>query len=54
MALSGQYTLNRTFENIRDEVLQTLQIIGDGQSVTTAMSDRVKVSTNNLLKQRGS
>ena len=51
MPLSGQYTLSLTFEEIRDEVLQILQVIGDGETVTTSMNDKVKHTTNLLLKK---
>lgn len=51
MALSGIYVLNQTFEDIRDEVLERLQVIGDGETITAAMTAKVKKATNLLLKQ---
>lgn len=50
MALSGVFTLSRTALEIYTEVLQILQVIGDGETITTAMKDKIKVSLNNMLK----
>ncbi len=51
MALSDVYFLSMTFEDIRNEVLERLQIIGDGETITTAMTAKVKTSTNMLVKE---
>lgn len=50
MALSGQYNLNLTFEDVAIETLDRLQIIGDGENITPAMRNRVKSSLNLMLK----
>ena len=51
MALSGQYFLTLTFEDICQEVLEILQVIGDGETVTTSMRNKIKTSTNLLIKK---
>lgn len=50
MALSGDFVLTQTFEDIRDEVLERLQLIGDGESVTSSMTAKIKKTTNLLIK----
>lgn len=51
MALSGQYFLDLSFEAIRNEVLERLQVIGDGETITTAMTAKIKTSTNIIIKE---
>lgn len=50
MALSGQYVLTRTALEIYQEVLELLQVIGDGETITQAMKDKITPSLNNMLK----
>jgi len=50
MALSGTYVLTRTALEIYTEVLQILQVVGDGETITTTMKDKIKVTMNNMLK----
>lgn len=50
MALSGTYTLTRTALEIYTEVLEILQVIGDGETITTAMKAKITPTLNNMLK----
>jgi hypothetical protein len=50
MALSGTYTLTRTALDIYQEVLEILQVIGDGETITQSMKDKITPTMNNMLK----
>lgn len=51
MALSGVYALSRDFDDLAQEILELLQVIGDGETITTAMKDKIKPTVNNLIKK---
>lgn len=50
MALSGTYVLTRTAEEIYQEVLEILQVVGDGETITQAQRDKITPTLNNMLK----
>lgn len=51
MALSGVTTLNPTALDIYQEVLEILQVVGDGETITTAMKAKITPSMNAMLKK---
>jgi hypothetical protein len=50
MALSGVYALTSDFDDIAQEVMEILQVVGDGETITTAMKDKIKPTLNLMLK----
>lgn len=50
MALSGDYELQLTFDDVAQEVMELLQVVGDGETITTAMKDKIKPTLNIMLK----
>lgn len=50
MATSGTYTLDITALQLYTEVLEILQAIGDGETITTAMKAKITPTLNLMLK----
>ena len=50
MALSGVYALTSTFDDIAQEAMELLQVVGDGETITTEMKDKIKPTLNLMLK----
>jgi len=51
MTTSGVTTLSLTALEIYSEVLEVLQVIGDGETITTAMKAKITPSMNMMLKK---
>ena len=49
MSTSGIYTYSRTLNQIAEEALQLLEVVGDGETLKGFHIDRAKASLNSLL-----